>query len=118
MSFENSLAPLFLGMGGNVLSTVGTAFTSVGVLFAIKKISGFGIDMIARLPYYFGNKEDAKTFKQEQQQKPWSEIIKREGEKWSYLSLLIMIGIFFKKGGAWMSLPSTAQIVTNFMQSE
>ena len=65
MSETTTLAEVFMSFGGKTLYTTGTAFTSIGVIYGINKITSLGIGAIDLLPYWLGMKELTESEKKE-----------------------------------------------------
>lgn len=63
---SQSLADIFFNYGGQTLITVGTGFTAIGVIYAINRITGHGINLLNDLPYLLG----IKKYTDSEQEKP------------------------------------------------
>lgn len=64
-SGNDTLAQVFLGMGGKTLFALGTTLSGTGTLYAIWKISGSGINVLNAMPGWLGSRplteEEKKT---------------------------------------------------------
>lgn len=103
-----TLAEVFLGFGGQTMFILGTACNSIGVVYAINRITGFGINLFSNLPSWFSS----KPMQIKPDDKPAEVVVTKEQIKaellgYSKIILLILCGVTFKFMGSWLSSPAT-----------
>jgi hypothetical protein len=104
MSDQSTLAAVFLGFGGNTLYTLGTALTSVGVLFGIHRVTGHGITAINQLPYWLGMKEMNKD-----EQGITRAQIFNELQAYTKVGGVLVAGVVIKATGKYLNMDTTVQ---------
>jgi len=107
-----SLAEVFLGFGGKTFITLGTACTSVGVLYGVNRISGTWINFLESLPRWLSSRSDKKQIETSGQTDDNTALVTRKGfydalTLYGKIGALIIFGLGVKAAGKWMGLDST-----------
>ena len=113
MNDTPTLADVFLNFGGKTLVTTSTAFTSIGVLYGINKLTALGIGTLELMPFWIG----LKQLSEEDKKKPVLDRQPLLEELWSYakISLVIVAGVCLKVGGGRMSAPDFVRSVNDVL---
>lgn len=109
MSDSMTLAEVFLGFGGKTFYTVGTAFTTVGTIYGINKLTSIAIGVFNNLHHLLGSSPstDSKDSKENNQVVLSRRDVVDGFTSFGKIGMFIAFGILTKMAGAWMGLDST-----------
>lgn len=115
-----TLAEVFLKFGGQTMYTLGTAWTAMGVIFGVHRLTGLGINIFSNLPSWLGMKQNNGP---QLEEKP-SDVIFTKQQLWqevsayAKISLLIFLGVTIKFLGNILSLDSTTQALNAMLYKQ
>lgn len=125
-----TLAQVFLGFGGNTLFTIGTAFTVVGSIYGINRLTGAGISVINQVPHWLksgsqknddkkndNNNDDDKKNDNNNDDDKWISRKQVFDELSSYtkIAALIVGGVLVKHVGTKMGHEATISWFNSFL---
>lgn len=106
MSDSMTLAEVFLGFGGKTFYTVGTAFTTVGTIYGINRLTSIAINIFNNLHSLLGSNTNVVSHNSESALVTRKDVV--DGfTSFSKIGMFIAFGILTKMCGAWMGLDST-----------
>lgn len=102
-----TLAEVFLGFGGKTFYTVGTAFTTVGTIYGINKLTSIAIGIFNNLHSLLGSNHSSDV-----KDNSNAIVLSRKDffdgfTSFAKIGLLVAFGILTKMAGGWMGLDST-----------
>ena len=106
MSDSMSLAEVFLGFGGKTFYIVGTAFTTVGTIYGINKLTSIAIGVFNNLHSLLGPNQSVELRNTNTTVLARKDVV--DGfTSFGRIGMFIAFGILTKMCGAWMGLDST-----------